>query len=88
MKCLNLGWLVLLAASSGCLTTMPDNKGNVDLASVLKYEMKNRVPVTAEATTAENAHAQAQALAEELDRERNAEMLTPASTPPSVPAKR
>lgn len=88
MKWLNLGWLLLLTTSSGCLTGMPDNKGNVDLASVLKYEVKNRVPVTADATTAENAHAQAQALADELDRERNAEMLTPATAPPSAPTKR
>ena len=78
MKRLHGAWLLALLAASGCLTAHSENKGTSDLQSVLNFEYRNRVPVTAESTTPENAHQQALALAEELDRERNAEMLTPA----------
>ncbi len=92
MKLLHGGWLaVLLLANSGCVTALPDNKGDGKLASVLDFEFRNRVVVTAEVVTPDNAHSQAQALEEELDRERNAEMLTPtatATTTPAAPAKR
>jgi hypothetical protein len=82
MNRLHGAWLLLLLTSSGCLTALPDNKGDGKLASVLNFEYRNRTPVTADAITAENARDQAQALADELDRERNAEMLTPASPAP------